>query len=82
VFEQKLNYIHYNPVSAGMCANPEDYYYSSARFYYDGIDSFGMLTHYSGNQQWSYGSRLSETRRGALGKVKCAKYERGNTYGG
>jgi hypothetical protein len=28
---------------------PEDYYYSSARFYYDGTDSFGMLTHYSGN---------------------------------
>ena len=49
VFEQKLNYIHYNPVSAGMSANPGDYYYSSARFYYDGADNFGMLTHYSGN---------------------------------
>ena len=49
VFEQKLDYIHYNPVRAGLCVNPEDYYYSSARFYYDGIDNFGMLTHYSGN---------------------------------
>ncbi len=49
VFEQKLNYIHYNPVRAGLCVNPEDYYYSSARFYYDESDSFGMLTHYSGN---------------------------------
>jgi putative transposase len=49
VFEQKLNYIHYNPVKAGLCINPEDYYYSSARFYNDGIDNFGMLTHYSGN---------------------------------
>lgn len=49
VFEQKLDYIHYNPVKAGLCINPEDYYYSSARFYYDGVDSFGMLTHYSGN---------------------------------
>ena len=49
VFEQKLNYIHYNPVKAGLCINLEDYYYSSARFYNDGIDNFGMLTHYSGN---------------------------------
>ena len=49
VFEQKLNYIHYNPVRAGLCINPEDYYYSSARFYYEGADSFRMLTHYSGN---------------------------------
>ena len=49
VFEQKLDYMHYNPVRAGMCISPEYYYYSSARFYYDGIDSFGMLTHYSGN---------------------------------
>ena len=49
VFNQKLEYIHYNPVMAGLCINPEDYYYSSARFYYDGTDNFGMLTHYSGN---------------------------------
>jgi REP element-mobilizing transposase RayT len=33
VFEQKLNYIHCNPVRAGLCINPEDYYYSSAAFY-------------------------------------------------
>ena len=49
VFEQKLNYIHYNRVRAGLCINAEDYYYSSARFYYEGVDSFRMLTHYSGN---------------------------------
>ncbi len=46
---QKLEYIHYNPVSAGLCEIPEDYYYSSARFYQDGTNSFGMLTHFSGN---------------------------------
>jgi hypothetical protein len=28
---------------------PEDYYYSSARFYEDGTNNFGMLKHYSGN---------------------------------
>jgi REP element-mobilizing transposase RayT len=49
VFEQKLNYIHWNPVGAGLCSNPGDYYYSSARFYYDGTNDFGILTHYSGN---------------------------------
>ena len=49
VFDQKLNYIHYNPVKAGLCINPEDYYYSSAGFYYNATDNFGILTHYSGN---------------------------------
>ena len=49
VFIQKLEYIHYNPVKAGLCSNPEEYYYSSAKFYYDGTDDFGILTHYSGN---------------------------------
>ncbi len=49
MFIQKLEYIHYNPVSAGLCKVPEEYYYSSAKFYFDGTDNFGMLTHYSGN---------------------------------
>ena len=49
VFMQKLEYIHYNPVQAGLCVNPEDYNYSSAKFYYDGTDNFKMLTHFSGN---------------------------------
>ena len=49
VFMQKLDYIHYNLVRAGLCINPEDYHYSSAKFYYDGIDHFKMLTHFSGN---------------------------------
>jgi putative transposase len=49
MFKQKLEYIHYNPVKAGLCTLPEEYYYSSARFYVDGANSFGMLKHYSGN---------------------------------
>ncbi len=32
VFIQKLDYIHWNPVKAGMCKLPEDYKYSSALF--------------------------------------------------
>ena len=49
VFNQKREYIHYNPVKAGLCNYPEDYYYSSARSYLDGTNDFGILTHYSGN---------------------------------
>lgn len=33
--EQKVNYIHGNPVRNGLVENPEDYIYSSARFYAD-----------------------------------------------
>ena len=49
MFIQKLEYIHCNPVGACLCSLPEDYHYSSARFYYDGNNSFGILKHYSGN---------------------------------
>ncbi|HCX99454.1 MAG TPA: hypothetical protein DG754_04865, partial [Bacteroidales bacterium] len=31
--EQKVQYIHNNPVRSGIVANPEDYLYSSARNY-------------------------------------------------
>src|ERR1019366_1943065 len=41
---QKLEYIHYNPVRAGLCELAEYYHYSSARFYIDGTNSFEMLT--------------------------------------
>lgn len=44
-FMQKLEYIHYNPVKAGLCSLPEEYYFSSAAFYHTGKDDFGMLTH-------------------------------------
>ena len=46
VFLQKLEYIHYNPVKADICNYPEDYHFSSALFYENGIDHFNMLTHY------------------------------------
>ncbi len=48
-FMQKLNYIHQNPFAAGLVTNPEDYKYSSAKFYEFAIDEFGFITHYSGN---------------------------------
>ena len=44
VFYQKLNYIHENPLSAGLCKSAEDYFFSSARFYFSGIDEISMLT--------------------------------------
>jgi REP element-mobilizing transposase RayT len=48
VFLQKLEYIHDNPVKAGLCLYPEEYHYSSASFYETGVDHFKMLTHYMG----------------------------------
>jgi REP element-mobilizing transposase RayT len=48
-FLQKLEYIHENPVAAGLVNFAEEYRYSSAKFYMYGIDEFAMITHYSGN---------------------------------
>jgi len=48
VVEQKLDYIHHNPVSGkwNLSDNYVDYPYSSAKFYEEEIDSFGFLVHY------------------------------------
>ncbi len=46
VFKQKFNYIHNNPVKAGLCELPNEYKFSSARFYETGIDEWGFLVHY------------------------------------
>jgi len=48
VFIQKLDYIHWNPVKAGLCKLPEEYKYSSAKFYEFGVDDFGILANYGG----------------------------------
>ncbi len=34
ILHQKLDYVHYNPVVAGIVEKPEDYIYSSARDYF------------------------------------------------
>ena len=46
VAEQKLRYIHFNPVSGKWQLAKDDlgYYYLSARFYETGVDDFGFLT--------------------------------------
>ncbi|NDK54944.1 transposase [Pontibacter fetidus] len=48
VTEQKLAYIHNNPIQEKwqLAALPEDYSYSSAKFYHNNKDNFGFLTHY------------------------------------
>ena len=46
VYQQKLNYLHQNPVRAGLCKVPHQYKYSSALFYKSGIDNWGFLSHY------------------------------------
>jgi len=50
VFLKRLNYIHKNPTLPQwkLCQYPEDYRYSSAKFYEKGFDEFGILTHYNG----------------------------------
>ena len=46
--EQKLDYIHLNPLQEhwSLVNKPEDYKWSSARFYENGIDEFGIITDY------------------------------------
>lgn len=43
---QKVNYIHYNPVKAGLCGLPEEYKYSSAKYYLLNEDQWGFITHF------------------------------------
>ena len=45
VFQQKLNYIHQNPVRAGLCKLPEAYRYSSAALYELNKTEWEFLTH-------------------------------------
>jgi putative transposase len=46
----KMDYVHNNPVQQKwqLCVLPEEYYYSSALFYYTGVDNWGFLSHYPG----------------------------------
>ena len=44
--EKKLDYIHENPVRAGLCKYPWDYKYSSAGFYYRQETNWIFLSHY------------------------------------
>ncbi len=46
VAEQKLNYIHNNPIQDHwkLCKFPEDYLYSSASFYSRNVDNWGFIT--------------------------------------
>lgn len=48
IFLSKLDYIHNNPVKEkwNLCRYPEEYKWSSARFYLEGKDEFGIITHY------------------------------------
>lgn len=47
VFNQKLDYINYNPVKAGLCVLPEEYYYSSASFYLQNNTHWNWLTNWA-----------------------------------
>lgn len=45
---QKLQYIHANPIREkwNLCEMPEEYRWSSARFYHDGYDEFSIVKHF------------------------------------
>ncbi|GAB4197659.1 MAG: hypothetical protein OHK0057_29680 [Thermoflexibacter sp.] len=53
VFEQKLNYIHQNPLQKKwqLVSKAEDYHYSSARFYLQNVDDWGFITHYQAHSE-------------------------------
>jgi len=44
--QQKLHYIHYNPVKAGLVTNPKDFIHSSAKFYHTGEQGVFPVTNY------------------------------------
>jgi hypothetical protein len=44
---KKIDYMHYNPVKAGLCEAPEQYLYSSYRFYELNENTSELLTHYA-----------------------------------
>ncbi|MBW4890054.1 hypothetical protein KXQ82_10020 [Mucilaginibacter sp. HMF5004] len=46
LLEQKLDYIHHNPVRKNLCQHAEEYVYSSAGYYINNIDDTGLITHY------------------------------------
>ena len=48
VAAQKLDYMHLNPMQPHwlLCAQPAEYRFSSAVFYEQQIDEFGLLTHF------------------------------------
>jgi putative transposase len=48
-FRQKLNYIHFNPCQPhwNLAEAPENYKYSSAKFYETGIRDFEFVTHFN-----------------------------------
>jgi len=46
VFNQKLGYIHNNPVAAGICSLPEEYKYSSASHYLINKSDWNFLSDY------------------------------------
>jgi len=48
VFNQKLEYIHNNPIKARLYKYPEDYKYSSADFYDKNEKDWGFLVHHEG----------------------------------
>ena len=44
ILEQKLDYIHFNPVKRGLVTEPEHWRYSSAGYYFKGVEGVIKLS--------------------------------------
>jgi len=47
MLKQRLEYINYSPIFAGLCNLPEEYKYSTARIYKKGVNDWDFVTHYT-----------------------------------
>ena len=63
VYRQKLDYIHWNPVKAGICKLPEEYKYSSALFYETSVDTGDFFLITGVNLRSVVGGRKHRPRR-------------------
>ena len=68
MFRQKVNYIHMNPVRAGLCERPLDYRRSSRWMYEEGLWQFdlGLTITDDVSRDYCDPSLLSLSRRGKL----------------
>ena len=55
-FRQKFNYTHFNPCQPhwNLVDKPENYKYSSARFYETGVKDFAFLTHFNEFESFNF----------------------------
>jgi len=83
MLKQKLEYIHFNPVMAGLFSLPEEYKYSSARFYETAINDWKFITHYQNKEKLDGSIKFSRKaiaqKRRSTPAVSRRKHNNGKT---